>query len=306
MKKLLLLLIAMATIGNAYATPPEFLGDKYRGWFFHEQAPEPEKKPKPEEKEAQPAPPAPTENPFSQAWFEKNLPILKDKAIDNPTKENVKAYLVAQKLWLDSASNFATAFTNVAIENPWLTEEKFRPTANFGSQFYDRQAASARKDLVKKISEKTGIWFFFQSICQICHVQAPVLRDLKDRLGVPVLAISTDGKGLPDFPKFVKDQGQAAQYNITTFPTLMIFRDNKLYPLSEGMMSSEQVIDRLLYYAKEYKWITEAEWNKAQPVDYNGVLKPEFIQNLTPEDAADPSAMVEKVRKQLIRQNTPR
>lgn len=305
MKKTILLISLALTAGHALATPPDFMADKFRGYFFHEQEPTPEPKKKPEKKVAAAAPaPAPEPKPFTQDWFEKNLPKLRDQAIDNPTKENMVAYLTAQKLWTDSASNFSTAFANVVMENPWLTDEKFRPTANFGAAYYEKRAAQARNELVKKLTDTMGIWFFFASNCEYCHAEAPVLRDLRDRLGLKVLAISMDGKGLPDFPRFVRDQGQAAKYNVTMYPTMMIYRDNKLYPLAEGVLSSEQLIDRLLYFAKENGWITEKEWNRAQPVDYGGVLPPGFMQTLTPEDAADPRRLADKVKAQLMRQNS--
>lgn len=281
--------------------------DKYRGFFFHEVEPETDV----EEPVKSPSPP-PQQNTeqkhekLTQAWFKENLPKLRDQAIDNPTKENVRTYLVAQKLWVNTASNFSTAFSNVVMENPWLSEEKYRPTSAFGTQMYDKRGASNRDALVRKLAKDVGVWFFFSSRCDACHVQAPVLRDLQDRLGMKILAISSDGKGLPDFPKYLKDKGQAAKYNISAFPTMMLYKNNQLYPVGEGLLSADQFIDRMLYFAKEYGWVTEGEWNKAQPVDYDGQLPAEFLQTITIDELNNPQLLANKIKNQLISQMNQR
>lgn len=277
--------------------------DKYRGFFFHEVEPEIEV----EEPAKNPSPP-PTKNEepkhekLTQAWFKENLPKLRDQAIDNPTKENVRAYLVAQKLWVNTASNFSTAFSNVVMENPWLSEEKYRPTSAFGTAMYDKRSASNRSAVMRKIAKDVGIWFFFSSTCDACHVLAPVLRGMQDQIGIKVLAISNDGKGLPDFPKYVRDRGQGAKYNITAFPTMLLYKDNKLYPVAEGLVSAEQLTDRILYFAKENGWVSESEWNKAQPVDYDGQLPSDFLQSITIEELNNPELLAAKLKHQLITQ----
>ena len=302
--QLILFMLSLFAVSSAIASDSEFLHDKYRGWFFREPEPVPAviKKPKQDEVKTQ-QPKEAALKPLTQDWFEKNLPKLRDQAIDNPTKENVVAFLTVQKLWADAATNFASSFSNVVMENPWLTSDKFRPTANFGSQFYDRRAKQNKELLIEKISEKTGLWFFFASYCESCHVIAPVLRDMRERLGVPVLAVSIDGKGIPDFPKFTIDRGQARKYNVTSTPTIMAYRDNKLYPIGEGIISTDQIIDRMLYFAKEYGWITEQEWNKAQVVDFNAVLPPGFMNTVTDHEANNPKLLADKVKRQLIQQN---
>ena len=305
----IILMIAMMMLSlssmPSHASDGEFLNDKYRGWFFREPEPTPPPpKPKKEKKEdiVISAPPPP-EKAFTASWFEKNLPKLRDKAIDEPTKENLLAFLTAQKLFLDAASNFSTQYTNVLMENPWLSGDNFRPSANFGSQYFDKRSKEAKDNLIKKIAEDTGLWYFFASSCESCHVMAPVVRDLQDRVGMKVLAVSIDGQGIPEFPRFVKDRGQAQKYNVTSTPTIMAFRDNKLYLISEGLLSSDQIVDRILYFAKEYKWITEQEYNKSMMVNYNTVIPTPYMQSITPKEVENPALLAERIRKQMIKQN---
>ena len=109
------LLLLLGTQG-ALAIDP-FYADKARGWFWHEQmeeeapppkpqmppppAPAPQEKPKEPEPPKVAAPPEPA--PFSVDWFQKNLKQLRNKAIDDPTPENVTAMLAAERVMRDKA-----------------------------------------------------------------------------------------------------------------------------------------------------------------------------------------------------------
>ncbi|BEI26481.1 conjugal transfer protein TraF [Vibrio cholerae] len=46
---------------------------------------------------------------ISESWLKDNLNILLERAIDNPTEENVRKYFYAQKVMLDLAKKRAEA-----------------------------------------------------------------------------------------------------------------------------------------------------------------------------------------------------
>ncbi|MDF5109065.1 conjugal transfer protein TraF, partial [Vibrio parahaemolyticus] len=48
---------------------------------------------------------------FTEAWFKDNLPILRERAIDDPTEANVRKYFIAQKAMLDMAEKKANSTT---------------------------------------------------------------------------------------------------------------------------------------------------------------------------------------------------
>lgn len=48
---------------------------------------------------------------FTEAWFKDNLPILRERAIDDPTEANVRKYFTAQKAMLDMAEKKANSTT---------------------------------------------------------------------------------------------------------------------------------------------------------------------------------------------------
>ena len=84
------------------ADPNSFYKDRERGWFWHESMEttvDPESPPL----EQQPMVLAPPKEQvaLNVDWLKENMPILRDRAINNPTDENLANYAYSQRLWLD-------------------------------------------------------------------------------------------------------------------------------------------------------------------------------------------------------------
>lgn len=69
---------------------------------------------------------------------------------------------------------------------------------------------------------------FFATWCAPCHAVTPILQDLKADLGenVRVYKIDVD-----------QNQSLAAQYNVRSIPTIMIFKDGKMQWRESGVQS---------------------------------------------------------------------
>ncbi|HRI60969.1 MAG TPA: thioredoxin [Saprospiraceae bacterium] len=69
---------------------------------------------------------------------------------------------------------------------------------------------------------------FFATWCGPCRMVTPILEDLKSDLGenVRVYKIDVD-----------QNQNLAAQYNVRSIPTIMIFKDGKLQWRESGVQS---------------------------------------------------------------------
>lgn len=282
----------------------QYYADKYRGWFFREPIPEPEQEEPVKKQAVKPtAPPAKTEpKPFSRKWLQTNLQDLMDAAIENPTPENIEKYMVVQKLATHQASNFSTAAMEVVQRNPWLSGENGRGVSAVSQRYLDARSAQSKKVVAQQLTESVGLWFFFSGSCSSCHALAPVMRLLKDEYGFKILPISLDGKGLPDFPAFQKDQGQAAKFGIKSTPTVLVFKDGQFLPLLEGLASADQMLDRMIFMAKENKWITEKQYHDTFPVNQSAYASPEFINSLTAEDISNGRVLSEKMRQSIENQ----
>jgi len=279
-------------------------GDHERGWFWYEVEPEPEpEEPLPEIAVPPPAEPPgeaarPAEPPvLSAAWIRKYLEHFQMRAVDNPTPENVAAYLYIQRVMMDKSQRFAEVVQNVVRQDPYLDQNTRRPVAAFGSNLFAREAVAARKELLANIARKAGIFFFFQGACKQCEIQAPVLKGLQDRYGFVIFPVSLDGRPLPNgmYPQYAGDQGQARALGVMKTPAMFLGRPSgrEIVPLGQNTLAMTQLEENILAGARDAGWITPEEYNRTQGMDASLAL------NLTPE--AMPTGLSEEAVVEYIK-----
>jgi len=149
----IILLAAMVLLRPTYAvSAPDssMWTDHERGWFWYEPVPKdlPEEPPvgPPPPATAAPAPPKPVGPlPLSAEWIRENLEKYQRLAIDNPTPENVAAYLYIQRVMLDKSQRFAEQVKHVVQLDPYLDQGTRRPLASYGGAQFSQEARAARK-----------------------------------------------------------------------------------------------------------------------------------------------------------------
>lgn len=236
----------------------EFYKDRARGWFWREEPPEtpkPKKKlPPPVDRQA-----APVEPPlFSVEWFRKNLDAIRNRAIDNPTPENVEALLSAERVMRDKATKYAMVTQQVLRDSPWLDENVRRPTSLQGENLVETMASDSIDRNAPLLASQTAIWFFYRSDCPYCKEQIAALAYLAERYGFRVLPISLDGAPLPGspFPRWEVDTGQAANLKVTVTPTLYLVRPPNSYAaLAYGLTPAQEIVTRAIDIAAKEGWL---------------------------------------------------
>jgi len=268
-----------------------YFEDKQRGWFWYEVQPEPitkkpiepaipdstppisaEKPPKPEIRET-PVEPAP----LSSAWLKQNMERYLSKAIDEPTQENVAAFYYLQRVMMDKAERFTNAARYVVMSDPQLDETVRRPISTFAANEANHQAGVAAEQALKDIAGQAGILFFFRSDCAYCHVQAPILSMLERAYGFKIYAVSLDGLPMPNglFGNFKLDRGQAALLGVEQTPALFLMKPPKqIVPLSQGVLSLEEMTGRILLAGKEAGWIDPSQYQTTQGIRSTPMLLP--------------------------------
>lgn len=297
---------------------PSFYGDKERGWFWYEEPvpedepvdeapPPPEPPPPPKEAKAEQPPAKPAgAKPLSAEWFRKNMEKYRDKAIDEPTPENVSAYMYLQRVVLDKSEKFAQVTQQVVMSDPVLDENSRRPTATFGAFAMDDKSTQGTDKAAKKLAETAGLWFFYASTCEFCIKEAGVLKGLMNAYGFKVLPIALDGLPLPggEFPDFTNDRGQAKKLGVETTPALFLVKpgpDGGAIQLGQGLLSGEEIVKRTITLAHLNNWLNEDEYNdtlKVKPMQVDN----QTIQHMDEEVINDPSALVNTIRENLRKQ----
>ncbi|MDO4936678.1 MAG: conjugal transfer protein TraF [Sutterellaceae bacterium] len=250
-----------------------FYNSGAEGWYWYvDPVPEEELEPIEPPPEA-PKPPEPTKEakagpaPFSLKWVQEMLPKYKEIAWDNPTPENVQAYFLVQRFAMDRATKFADVAQQVVIGNVMLDESMRRPLATFAGTYIDRASARHTDDMLRKIAEKAGIFFFFKSSCRYCEAQAPLLAYFED-YGFDILAVSMDGGELKShkFANTKLDSGQAEALGVTATPAIYLMNEEGQFTsIGQTVMSYDDLRRRILLVAQREGWITEEEFKDSQP-----------------------------------------
>ncbi len=310
-----------------------FLERDQEGWFWYEpvpEEPEPEdevpapKKPPEKEVETLAKPkavePAPSPSPAQQTqpappdamsaeWFRANIKKYKDKAWENPTPENVSAFLYVQKMAMNRSAKFADVWKEVVTTDPVLDANSTAPTTTSGTLRMKAETKKARKELLGTVKEKVGLIFFYNS-SQYSMEQARTLDAINELYGIDVLAVSTDGSPLPEgvLGEAVMDQGQSQVMGVKQVPaTFIAFDDNTTRPIGVGMFARPLMEDRILMVAQMHGSISDEAYMATQNQlkkedDLIGVIAPNAYANAEPETTDENGFIPPEQLMRIIRQ----
>jgi conjugal transfer pilus assembly protein TraF len=313
MTRLSLLLAAIVLSNSTFAEPTNkngFYERRAEGWFWYEPEPmeeekkEPKKKPESKEPAPMAATPKPEEGPrpFSTVWVREKLETLIETAIEDPSPTNIRAYLYMQKTAMDMSSKFSEEYQAQVMLDPNLDENTRRPISSFGGREMTMQANLNKQNVLEKVAQKMGLWFFYAANCSYCHKQAPLLENLNRLYGIQTLAIALDGLPLPggEFKNYVPDRGHGAKYQITSTPTLMLVKKGEEpVKISEGILSQPELEQRILMAAKSLKWLDEEDYNSTLPYKKRDVVIPTSKEATNGMDLDDPDTLIAYIKDHI-------
>ncbi|NHR07796.1 conjugal transfer protein TraF [Chromobacterium haemolyticum] len=251
---------ALSWCTKIYASQPSILDESYADKFLHYQPrvvpgkqleqPKPRARVTPSEKQG--------EQPVTVEWLKNNYPILEQRAIDKPTKENINAYLYAKRIILDKAQRFSNAVTAVNDMNPLLNENNRIPYASVGAESVRRADKQAQQAAVKELSQTGGLMVFIDRSCHFCAMQLPIISMLKKDYGMESLVVSIDGR-LPDnyTGKMVKDNGLWKKLGLKLTPSIVFVNTPKSYSngddpnkyliISQGFYAEDELVKQIAF-----------------------------------------------------------
>ena len=128
--------------------------------------------------------------------------------------------------------------------------------------------AEKTQQMMKKVAEHAGLWFFFRSDCRFCEAQAPILGFLEQE-GFPVFAISIDGGQLQSrqFEHTYKDSGHAAKLGVTATPAIfMVSESGRFDALGMSVLTLSDLRQRILLVAARNGILSEEDFKEATPI----------------------------------------
>jgi len=217
------------------------------GWFWYRDPPAAAPRPAP------PAPKPPRELVEFEA-MQKRLEDLKRVAVMNPTDANLTAYMRYQRMVMDKSEHFAERWQRLVWTVPDLDYGlSGRPTNAMAINVFDEQQRERQAQTIKSLAATHGLIFVFRGDCPHCHRFAPILKRFEQEFGFTVLAISMDGRAIPEYPNARPDNGMAARLNATAVPALYLTAPatRQIVPVGFGVMSMTDLVERIAALAQD-------------------------------------------------------
>ena len=276
MHRVSLLLMLLITFNTVNAEQPEhqrWIDRKSEGWFWYKSEPEPD-----DYEASEPSPGVPSSNqskeetpnnpPLSSAWIRENIQFYLDAANDNPTPENVAAFLYIQRYAMDKSFAFMDAVQEATIGNPDLDEINRRPTATFANRKLDESATINHKKILDKISSNTGIFLFLDdSPSSISQNEIFDMLSRNHHFDVIKVSISDITPNLQNIAGIRPDKGHAEQMGIRSAPAVVLLRGDGLFDvISHALVSYPDLQKRILIGAKRLQIISDSDFDSTRPI----------------------------------------
>ena len=265
-----------------------FFGGNSEGYWWYKKDPDPKKikkqtqkpviaktEPKEEPKKEEEKPKVAQKTPpkvGSTAWIRENLKAYLELATDNPTVENLTAYLYMQRLAIDRAEQFAQAGKLAVQGDPLLDAYSIAPVGGGDTVGREAYLDAERKRILKDIYQKVGVFYVFKNRCFMCDEQARALKNGESMLGMTIKAISLDepsqgSKSAEAFPDYQIDPNVIKKFKIVALPATFLYNaeTDEIKPLMQGMVTLNEMSTRVINKAKQFNWIDQKQFNFVKP-----------------------------------------
>lgn len=230
--------------GSSAPVHRDFFQQHAQGWFWYKDA-------HPNKKQALRNPNSPVgvdADPVARLHaLQKRLAEYKDLAVLDPTTEHVRNYMYLQKYIVGLSTKFSDIWRRVVWQTPQLNYSLKVPTNTEAKQtYYDQRQIKIAK-AVERAGHKYGIFFFFRSNCPYCHRFAPIMREFQETFNIPVVPVSLDGGGLPQYPNPETNVAAAQRLHVNVVPSVYLVnpRTQKVVVVTHGLISLSQLEQRI-------------------------------------------------------------
>lgn len=179
----------------------------------------------------------------------KELRELKAKAILEPTRENVIAYIRFQREQLDRASLFSDVWQRAIWQQPDLDYTLERPVSTLAKRQWQDARNASRDNIMANLGKRYGLFYFFSQSCGACEVMSPIVKSVSNRWKLTIRAISTDGGPSRHFQNYTVEAGQRARMGLKPkiTPALVLWdsAQSRAIPIGYGILSADELQDRI-------------------------------------------------------------
>ncbi|MCX4151029.1 MULTISPECIES: conjugal transfer protein TraF [Paraburkholderia] len=231
-----------------------------------------------------------SESSVNVAWLRQNYPMLEERAINDPTDDNVSAYMYTKRVILDKSQRFSEAVTRVLHEDPMLDENNRIPYASTGAQTVRNADYQAQEKAVQELAQIGGLLIFVDGNCRFCAMQLPVLDMLKHTDNLEYLVISIDGTRPKGYKGTVTaDNGLYGKLGLKLTPSIVYVakprsyqdgRDpNRYLIVSQGFYAADELRKQIAYAGHQTELLSASTMRDLNVWD-RGVASTTDLQHL--------------------------
>lgn len=235
------------------------------GWSWYKDAPLKQKKNNKEKSKNQQSKAAHSSEDDSERQYaytkqmekmKKDFEELQAKAILNPTLENVARFQKEYGVVVNRSTDFEKAWMTSSLLSAANYRESDQPSPMHRKIYQEKTEKQLEEDIFA-LAKTYGVFFIFKQDCPYCHEMAPTVKQLVDRYGFNIKAISPDGHAIEGFPDVVKDNGAISQINPEgVFPVVFLVNPHsgQTIPLARGLTNLSELKENfkvIIQYLKE-------------------------------------------------------
>ena len=244
-------------------------------------------------------------------WLQENYKLLEERAIDDPTDENVAAYLYVRRIAMDKSQRFSEKVSEVTNTDPLLNENNRIPYASAGAQSIRSANRLAQEQATRELATSGGLVVFVDGSCRFCAMQMPIVSALRAQYGMEALVVSLDGKRPRGYSgPLVRDNGLYRKLDLKLTPSVVYVhrprayqdgKDNNQYRvIAQGFYAQDELVKQIAFAGHTTKLLSSqtmrdlAVWNR-------GVASTEDLGGLE-LNGNDPAAIKRKLQPLLQKQ----
>lgn len=212
---------------------PGYDGEVKKGWYWYEV-----EKEKPDEEENDPIETSPDIDPWSLSaeGFRKLLDETKDRAVADPTVENVTRYIELQDVARRKSVAFANVYQMVMQTHPGFSTASEYPSVNPGIRALTLTRSDEVEASIREAAWDFALVYFQRPDCRFCRAQNGILAYFLDKYSWDVKKVN-----------IYEEPEAASRFNVSVVPhILVVYRETGKYmPVSSGVVSLTDLEQRL-------------------------------------------------------------
>src|SRR3990167_1399042 len=172
------------------------------------------------------------------------LNYYKDRALLNPTVENIKNYLVMQNMIMQQSTLFSQNWQKTMLLYPEFNYGISHPTDSAISELSQSNLHDNEIKVVKSMTQHMGLLFFYNGNNPLSSEMMKTVSTFSHQYGFSSIAVSVDGKVIQSDMPFKINHGQAESLGIKALPALVLV-DPKTHwhnVISYGYASSDDLL----------------------------------------------------------------